>query len=383
MAPLYFDYAASTPLDVRVQREIRKAEALYGNPSSFNGKGREAREALERARTNVAKFLNARPREIVFTSSGSEANNLAVLGLAKHFKKGEIIASAIEHPSLLAPLKKIPQSMKYYIAPVDSEGVIKLNELDKLITPKTILISLIYANNEIGTIQPIKKIKRIIREKEKEYSTKILFHIDACQATGYLEMNVQNLGVDILTLNSSKVYGPRGVGALFIRTGVVLDPLIHGGDQEARLRAGTENLAGIIGFAKALSLVKPQEGERLKKLRDYFFEKMPAVLSEAIINGDRTERLANNINISLPNLTSEELLLELDKYGISAGSGSACTARSVEPSHVLRAIGVPKEYLQGALRFSLGRGTNKKQINQLSGVLPKIVRNLEKRLKSL
>lgn len=378
MVKIYFDYAASTPQAERVSGAVRQAEKIFGNPSSFNNAGREARKVLESARQDVAKFINARASEIVFTSSGSESNNLAILGSARLLKRGEIVSTPIEHPSVLEALRRVPEGIKAVTVPVFESGSVDLVELEKNLTPKTILVSIIYANNEIGIIQPINKIKKIIQSKQKEFGTRILFHLDACQATGYCGMNVQNLGVDLMAFNSSKVYGPRGVAALFVRTGLVLGSIIYGGEQERGLRAGTENLAGIVGFAEALRNINPKEGERLRKLGDYFFKKLPLVLPQVRINGGLDNRLPNNINISILGLTSERLLLELDKYGISAGSGSACTARSVEPSHVLKAIGVAKEYLDGALRFSLGRQTTKKEIDYLLKVLPKVIENLRK-----
>ncbi|MDP3792876.1 MAG: cysteine desulfurase family protein [bacterium] len=392
---IYLDNAAATPLDPRVKQEMSKALELCGNPSSFNDVGREARDKLEKSRSVVARFLGSRPEEIIFTSSGSEANNLAILGLTKIYKKpAEIIATSIEHPSVLELLKVLKyQGWKITYLKVDPEGFVNLKDLEEKLNPEVVLVSIIYANNEIGTIQPIFKISKILKDFNKKLeienwklkireTKRVLFHVDACQATGYLEMNVNNLGVDLVVFNGSKIYGPKGVGVLYKKRRVSLQPLICGGNQEHGLRAGTENLPAIVGLAKAVSLIEKREGVKMSKLRDYFLDKVGEIMPDVKINGSLgNKRLANNINISLPNLDSESLLLELDKYGVYASSGSACTARSVEPSHVLKAIGVEKKYIHGALRFSLGRQTTRNDLNRLLKVLPKIVINLKKRYK--
>ncbi len=381
---IYLDNAAATPIDRAVQREVLRATSFYGNPSSFNDQGRKARDELGKARLFTARFIGARPEEIIFTSSGSEANNMAVMcaAFAGPREKKEIITTPIEHPSVLQPVSFLKYEGKSPIfVKIDSAGLVDLSDLEAKLSSKTLLVSVMYANNEIGTIEPIIKISKIIKKFRKDNGTGFpLFHIDACQATEYLDMNINNLGADLMTFNGSKIYGPRGIGVLYVRKGVKLAPYILGGDQEGGLRAGTENLPAILGLAKALSLVNKKEGPRLTKLRDYFFEEIIKILPEIRINGPLGgTRLPNNINISIPNLSSEVLLLELDKYRIYAGSGSACTARSVEPSHVLKAIGVEKRYLEGALRFSLGRQTTQKDIDYLLKTLPKIVDDLKKR----
>ncbi|MBI4158199.1 MAG: cysteine desulfurase [Candidatus Yanofskybacteria bacterium] len=405
---IYLDNAASTPVDKKVATEMAQAVKLYGNPSSYNDCGREAREYVEKARLKVARFLGAHNDEIIFTSSGTESNNLAIQGVAeatlktqntklksqikpktKNFEKSKphIITTQIEHPSVLEPTKQLErEGFDVTYLSVDKEGFVNLDDFQKALRPETALVSIMYANNEIGTIEPIAKIGKLVRESEQ-----VLFHVDACQATEYLDMNVNRLGVDLLTLNGSKIYGPKGVGVLYVRRGVKLFPILLGGEQEAGLRAGTENLMAIGGLATALNIIDKKEGRRLIGLRDYFIDKINVLLPDVKINGpvdnrhsmSVIHRLPNNVNISVPDLTSEVLLLELDKYGICAGSGSACTSHSVEPSHVLKAIGLDKKYLDGAIRFSMSRQTTKKDIDYILKVLPKIVRDLKKRYKKI
>ncbi len=393
---IYLDNAAATPIDPLVKQEMVKAMELYGNPSSFNDMGRLARKKMDESRSTVARFIGARPEEIIFTSSGSESNNTALMGVFfgnfyKDKSRNQIITTPIEHPSVLEPLKILSyEGGETVFLKVDKNGFIDLDELKKSLNSKTLMVSIMYANNEIGTIQSIKKISKIIKDfrRNDKYP---LFHVDACQATEYLDMNVNNLGVDLLTFNGSKIYGPRGIGVLYVKSGTAITPYILGGGQEKGLRAGTENLPAVAGLAKAISLIDPpspkasdghgkKEGKRVAELRDYFLIQLNKVIPDAKINGPiGDDRLPNNINISIPDLSAENLLLELDKYGIYASSGSACTARSVEPSHVLKAIGVDKKYLDGALRFSLGHQTTKKDIDYVVATLPKIVGELKKR----
>ena len=385
MKTIYLDNAAATPIDPRVLKAMNLAYKKYGNPSSFNGAGRLAREEVESARSIVARFLGARSEEIVFTSSGSEANNLTLAGYLMN-KKGTVLVTPIEHPSVLECLRSM-SNIKIKFLKINSEGLVDLVDLKNQLGPDILLVSVMYANNEIGTIQPIRQIAKIIKDFSAEGGSasggnnKILFHVDACQAAGFLNMNVQHLGADLVTFNGSKIYGPRGIGVLYVRRGIKLSPLIGGGSQEHGLRAGTENMPAIVGLAKAVSLIKPTTNNRqLTTLRNYAIEQLEKNISDVLVNGPRgTGRLANNISICIPNLESENLLLELDQYGISAGSGSACTSHSVEPSHVLKAIGVPADYIIGALRFSLGRATTKKGIDYLVKSLVKIVADLTDR----
>ena len=357
---------------------MAKAYKKYGNPSSYNNAGRLAREAIELARLSIARFLSARGEEIVFTSSGSEANNLALVG-ALDGKKGTVLTTPIEHPSVLEPLKKLKKIAVQYIS-INKDGFVDTVDFSEKISSECRLVSVMYANNEIGTIQPIRKLAKIIADYNKVHGTKILFHVDACQATGYLDMNVQHLGADLVTFNGSKIYGPRSIGVLYVRRGTKLTPIISGGSQERGLRAGTENVSAIVGLAEAISIIKSDESTKISIVRDYAISQIEKVLPQALINGPRGfERLANNISICIPKVSSENLLLELDKHSISAGSGSACTSHAVEPSHVLKAIGVSSEYINGALRFSLGRDTTKKDINYLVKTLATIVPQLIKR----
>lgn len=356
-----------------------------GNPSSFNDEGRKARKALEEARLKIARFLGAHKEEVVFTSSGTEANNLAIKGVAVLAgDKREIVTTPIEHPSVLETIKDLTRwGFNVIYLNVDKNGIVNPEDLKKKITSQTVLVSIMYANNEVGTIEPIIKLGKAINKRT-------LFHVDACQATGYLDMNVNRLRADLLTFNGNKIYGPRGIGALYVRRGVRLNPEMLGGDQEFGFRAGTENLPAILGLAKAVEIIKKEEGNKVAKLRDYFIQQLKTNFPEAILNGPAFAgasagkpdlRLPNNISISFPDLSSETILLESDKYGIYAGSGSACTARSVEPSHVLKAIGVSKKYINGTVRFSLGRQTTKKDIDHVLKVLPKVIKDLKKRYK--
>lgn len=355
------DNAAATPVDGRVQQEMARATKLFGNPSSFNDAGRAARTQLDKARLTVARFLGAQPREIIFTASGSEANSLAL----KSFSG--ILTTPIEHVSVLraAPTASMIK--------VNGDGLVDLKDFEHKLKAETELVSVMYANNEIGTIEPIIKIGKVIKKfRRKNNLAYPYFHVDACQATEYLLMNVNQLGVDILSFNGTKIYGPRGIGVLYVRRGVNIKPLVRGGNQEFSLRAGTENLPAIVGLAKAISLIKKKEGKRLTALRDYFLGAIKNNFPKAKINGTlNKDRLPNNISVSFPNVDIERILLELDKHGIRAGSGSACTARDVEPSHVLVAIGNEKKYLH-ALRFSMGRQTTKKEVNFTLGILKTI-----------
>lgn len=384
MKPIYLDNAAGAPIDPRIAREVVRGMKLVGNPSAFNDPGRVAFAELQKARLAVARFLGAHLEEVIFTSSGSESNTLAVIGSVEGSDRdaSNIITTAIEHRSVLEPIAELKRNgHTITILPVNGEGFVSVKTLEEALTSETVLVSVMYANNEIGTIQPIVAIgKAVAAFRKKNNSVYPLFHVDACQATEYLPMNVRRLGADLLSLNASKAHGPRGIAALYIRKGVKLVPQILGGGQEHGIRAGTENLPGILGFAKALSLVKPSQATFIRKLQDFCIYELQKALPEMKFNGPQgEERLANNINISIPDFQSEQLLLELDKEGIAAGSGSACTARSVEPSHVLKAIGNGHPYLDGTLRFSLSRETTRQDIRHLIRVMPEIVKRLRKR----
>ena len=380
---IYLDYAAATPPDPRVVRAMDRTLRLSGNPSSFNDAGRRAAKALESARSDVANFLNARPGEIVFCSSGSEANTLAILGAARaQGRGGHIVTTPIEHLSVLAPVSRlVAEGFSVSFTPVDAQGIVREQDVIGAMNKKTVLVSVMYANNEIGSIQPIVRIGRAIANWRRAHrSVYPLFHVDACQATAYLDMDVQRLGADLLTLNGAKVYGPHGSAALFVRRGVAVAPIVLGGSQEGGRRAGTEDIPSAVGLATALSLVKKSDSIDVSKLRDRLVEGILTAIPDVRLNGPRgAGRLANNVNISIPGADSENLLLELDRHGIRAGSGSACTAHSVEPSHVLRAIQTPKRYLDGVLRFSLGRDTTRTDIDRVIRVLPSVVQRVRAR----
>lgn len=386
MKKIYLDHAATTYLDKEVLKAIKPylEGEIYANPSSIHQEGRKAKFSLYQARKKIAKILNCQPQEIIFTGSGTESCNLAIFGMAENFseKKDHIITSKIEHSAVLKPCQKLEkQGFKVSYLSVGREGIVKVSDLEKAIQPDTFLVSIMYANNEIGTIQPIIEIGKLIKKinAKRSTQTKIYFHTDACQAAGFLSLDVEKLGADLLTLNGSKIYGPKGIGMLYIRQGTPIKPLILGGGQEEGKRAGTENLAGIIGFAKALELVqksRKKDSARLIKLRNYLISGIEKKISKVVLNGDREKRLPNNVNVSILDIEGEAALLWLDKYGILASTGSACDSQSLEPSHVILALNRPYEFAHGSLRFSLGKKTTKKEIDYLLKVLPKITKKL-------
>lgn len=384
MKRVYLDYAAATYIDPLILKKMELClSGIFGNPSSLHLAGREAKAVIDNARQKVADILGVSNKEIIFTGSGTESDNLAVFGVAGNYKQRgkHIIISKIEHKAILEPVKKLEsQGFKVTYLGVDRNGLIKISELKKALRKDTILVSIMYANNEIGVIQPIKEIAEIIKDfREKINSESPLFHSDACQAAGALNLKVKNLGVDLMTLNGSKIYGPKGIGCLYVLRNVRLKPLIIGGDQENNLRAGTENAALIAGFAEALKLankLKKKESPRLKNLRDYFIGKVLKIIPHSYLNGDPIRRLPNNINISIAGVEGEALLLMLDKYGICASTGSACVSRSLDPSHVLLAIGVSPELAHGSLRLTLGRRTTKKDLDYTLKILALVVKKL-------
>lgn len=396
---IYLDHAATTYLDPRVKEAMEPFwDDYYGNPSSLYKKGREALNATSTARKTIAEILNCKPDEIVFTAGGSESINLAILGAARQWRLhnptgGHIISSAIEHHAVLHSLDALKQEgFTTTLIDVDQDGFIKLDELKSTIQPDTILVSVMYANNEIGTIEPIfeigKWLKDLNEQRIADKLPKILFHTDACQAAGALELDVQKLGVDMLSANGSKIYGPKQTGFLFLRSGVRVRPLIFGGGQEKNIRSGTENVAGIVGLAEALRLAqaeREQENKRLQELRDYFMNEIEAKVPKIVFNGpderkphDKILRLPNNINVSILDIEGEALLLYLDSYNIAMSTGSACTSTSLDPSHVILAIGRPYEYAHGSMRFTLGKQTTKEDIDYVMTVLPGIVEELRR-----
>ena len=382
MKKIYLDHAATTYIDPIILKKMTPyLKGNFGNPSSLNLMGRKAKAAIENARANIAVILKAEPKEIIFTGSGTESDNLAIFGIARAYRnKGKhIIVSKIEHKAVLESAKKLErEGFKITYLNVDSKGIIKLSELKKSLRKDTILVSIMYANNEIGTIQPISEIAKIIRKFRKNNLLPV-FHTDACQAAGALDLKINKLGVDVMTLNGSKIYGPKGVGCLYISEDVKLEPLIVGGGQENSMRAGTENVALIVGFAEALKLaekLRVKESQRLKKLRNYFIKRILKEISNSRLNGHPIKRLPNNVNVSIGGVEGESLMLMLDKEGIFVSTGSACTSDSLDPSHVLLATGLLPELAHGSLRFTLGRKTTKKEIDYVLKILPKIVYKL-------
>jgi cysteine desulfurase len=373
---VYLDHAATTPIrDEVLEAMLPYLKEQYGNASSVHRFGREAKKALDQARETVAEVLNADFDEIIFTSGGTESNNLAIKGAAQANRKrgNHIITSCIEHPAVLNPMKELEKDgFEVTYLPVSEEGLVSVEDFQNALRDDTILVSIMHANNEIGTIQPIAAIGKIARDKG------VLMHTDAVQSVGSMDVDVQALNVDLLTLSAHKLYGPKGVGALYVRRGVRLIPQLHGGVQERRRRAGTENTAGIIGLAEALKLAKAEldvEVPRIQKLRDRLLDGILQI-PHTRLNGSRTERLPHNINVCFEFIEGESLLLNLDLKGIAGSSGSACTSGSLEPSHVLLAIGLPHEIAHGSLRLTLGRANTDADIDYVLECLPPIVERL-------
>ncbi|SHH07054.1 cysteine desulfurase NifS [Tepidibacter thalassicus] len=375
---VYMDYAATTP----VKREVLEAmlpyySDLFGNASSIHKFGRDVKGALDRARDEVAKLINADSSEIYFTAGGSESDNWAIKGVAfaNKDKGNHIITTKIEHHAVLHTCEYLEKYHGFEVTylNVDKEGRISLEELENSITDKTILISIMFANNEIGTIQPIKEIAEIAKKKG------ILFHTDGVQALGNIHIDVKDLDVDLMAMSSHKIYGPKGVGALYIKKGVKLHPLIHGGAQEKRRRAGTENIAGIVGFGKAAELARVNLDEhidKLTKLRDKLIKGVLEKIPYTRLNGSLEYRLPGNTNFCFEFIEGESLLLSLDMVGIAGSSGSACTSGSLDPSHVLMAIGLTHEIAHGSLRLSLGDMNTEDDVDYVLEHLPKIVERL-------
>ncbi len=373
---IYLDTSATTQVDSRVIKAMQPYfEELYGNPGSMHSKGHEASIALEESRKRIAKILNCQEKEIIFTGSGTESINLALKGYAlKNKNKGNhIITTTIEHHAVLDSLEYLEkQGFEVTYVPVEENGIVSPKKLEEAIKDDTILISVMYANNEIGTLQPIKEISQIAREKG------IIFHTDACQAPNSESLDVNQLEVDLMSLNGSKIYGPKGVGCLYRRNGVNLEALIHGGGQEFNLRSGTENIPAIAGFSKALEIAqnsKEDYTKNLTELRDYLRDGLLKI-DKTILNGDSEKRIPNNVNVTFLNIEGEAILLHLNEYGICASSGSACTSRSLDPSHVIIALGRPYEVAHGSIRFSLSKYTKKEELDKVIEVMPGIVKEL-------
>ncbi|MAF25424.1 cysteine desulfurase NifS [bacterium] len=382
---VYLDYAAATPLSPEVRRAMQPyLTEDYGNPSSLHDLGRSAKEAVEESRVFVARALGCRPEEIVFTAGGTEANNLAILGVLSIKGKAHFITTNIEHPSVMETAEAFSASGgEVTYIPVESTGLVKPLKIIKAIKRSTLLISVMYANNEIGTIQPIQNLARELAKINKDRLKKgwkpVLLHTDACQAPSYLKMDVHALGVDLMTINGSKIYGPKQVGALFVSRKIkTILPVIHGGGQEAGLRSGTENVAGVVGLSKALTLAiknRTRESARLIKLRDYLTSELVKI-SGIVVNGDLENRLPNNVNISVTGFDGETLIIYLDKQGIMASTGSACSSTKIEASHVIKALGLPRAHALSSIRFSLGRANTKQDMDVVVSALKKVLKVL-------
>ncbi|MBI5004941.1 MAG: cysteine desulfurase [Candidatus Lloydbacteria bacterium] len=387
---IYLDNAAGAPLDARVFRAMKPFfMETQGNPSAVYKEGVEAKKAIKEARAKIAQIIFAHPDEIIFTSGGTEANNLAIFGVVRAARtagltKPYIITSVIEHPSVLnacRALEKNGEAKVDYVG-VDGEGVVNLSELKKALRTETVLVSIMYANNEIGTIQPIREIAKIIRQhrKNSQPSTsnfQLLFHTDACQAMNYLDTHVERLGVDLLTFNGSKIYGPKGVGVLYKKRNVPLVPVLYGGAQEKGRRSGTENVPAIVGMAYALEIAereRERESTRQTKLRDYFISEIKKYIPGAVLNGSMSERLPNNINVSFLNMESQLMVIELDAKGIAVSAKSACSSEDEDASYVVAALGGEKWHADNSVRFSLGRETAKKYMQKTIRALREIIK---------
>lgn len=379
MKRIYLDHAATTPVDPAVVETMLPFFTEYfGNPSSVYTEGRGVKKSIEAARLQIAKAINADPREIYFTGSGSEADNWAIKGIAmKNQAKGKhIITTTIEHHAVLHTCEYLEkQGFEVTYLPVDEYGLISLDDLRNAIRKDTILVTIMFANNEIGTVEPIKEIGEIVKEKG------IIFHTDAVQALGNIPVDVKDLNVDLLSISAHKIYGPKGIGALFIRKGVPIDNLIHGGAQERKKRAGTENTAEIVAFGKAAEMATEQLEENaahMKKLRDLLIKGVMDNIPQVRLNGHPEKRLPGNVNFCFDYIEGESILLSLDIIGVAGSSGSACTSGSLDPSHVLLAIGLPAGVAHGSLRLTIGKHTTAEDINYVVDNLIQIIERLRK-----
>jgi len=379
MSVLYFDHAATTPLDAAVLAQMQPYLTEYfGNPSSPHALGRSSLNALDHARDQVAAVLNCSNAEIIFNGGGSEGDNLAVKGVAESYLRqhgrAHVIVSAIEHHAVLHAAEALQrQGVEVSILPVNSDGIVEVDALLAALQPDTAVVSVMYANNEIGTIQPIAQLAEVCRARG------VVFHTDAVQAAGLLPLDVKALGVDLLTITAHKCYGPKGVGAMYVRRGVELWPQIHGGAQERRRRAGTENVAGIVGLGAALTLAESKrhaEVARLTPLRDMLLHGIAGEIAGVRITGHAQQRLANNASFVIDDVDGDSLLIMLDRRGICASSGSACTSGSMEPSHVLQALGVLSDDTQAALRLTIGRTTTVADVEQVIADVVDVVAKL-------
>jgi cysteine desulfurase len=372
------DYSAGKPVDPRVIDEmLTYMKASFGNPSSLHTLGQEAKKALESSRERVAKFVNAEePETVIFTSGATESNNLAIKGVANRNKSQgtKILTSTVEHMSVVNPCKlMMRRGFRVVFLPVDNFGILDLEKLENELDDNTTLVSIVYANGEIGTIQPIKEISKIVHEREA------YLHVDATAACGQITIDVQDENIDLLTISSNDMYGPRGVGALYIKKGTTIESVIQGGGQERGLRSGTENIAGIVGFAKAAEIAGneiPHEYEKMSELRDDLIKGLIDPIPNAYLNGHPTQRLPNNASVRYSFIEGESILLSLDIMGVYASSGSACAAKTLQPSHVLLALGLRPEEAHGSLMLTLGRDNTQEDVDKLKSIMPGIVKRL-------
>lgn len=374
MKKIYLDNAATTPVDPRIVKEMLPFfTEKFGNASSQHTLGLEAKRALEQSRDTIAHSIGAKSDEIIFTSGGTEANNLAIKGAVWQTGKKHIITTKIEHDCILNSCKWLEkQGVRVTYLSVDSDGFVNPKDVESVITKDTAIVSVIHANNEIGTIQDIAEIGRICREKG------VYFHTDACQSYTKVPINVKKQNIDLATLNAHKIHGPKGVGALYIREDIQITPLLHGGGHEKNRRSGTENIPGIVGFAAAVKLAKAGYAKQIEKLRDKLIEGILKIPNTKLNGAKGDRRLCNNINISFNNIEGEAIGGYLDAYGISSSTGSACSSHSLEPSHVLRALGLPDMVANSSLRLSLSRENTEQEIDKVLEVLPKIIEKLRK-----
>ncbi len=372
---IYLDNAASTQIhDDVLNSMLPYLKEQYGNPSSIHRYGRLTRKAIHKARKQIASLINADPAEILITSGGTESNNTALIGISSQFPDSQIITSSIEHDAILEPCKKLnSKGFQVDYLPVNKFGMIDISDLDNTLSKKTSLVSVMFGNNEVGTIQPISEIVKACHEK------KVVFHTDAVQAVGKIPIDVKKLGIDLLSISSHKLHGPKGIGALYIRDGVKIDPIILGGGQEFRLRSGTENVASIVGFGQACEIAQNHLIENMssiKKLQTLLVKKILDEIPEVSFNGHLESRLSNNAHFTFLGVNGEDLIIKLDEYGIAASTGSACSVNTQKASHVLEAMGFSLEQITGSLRLTVGIFNTENEINETVNILKKTVKEL-------
>jgi len=378
MELIYLDNNATTQVDPEViDAMVPFLSGTFGNASSVHSFGRDAKVALENAREFIAEFINCDPSELYFTSGGTESDNIAVSGTAHKFRKtkNHLIVGAAEHHAVLEPAEHLAHNEGWLLdlLPVDKQGFSSAEKLDELIKDTTALVSVMHANNETGTIQDIASLVKVAHQKN------VLFHTDAVQSLGKIKVDTKNLDIDLMSITAHKIYGPKGIGALYIKQGVKIDPLFYGGSHEKKRRPGTENVAGAVGFAKTLEIagrLMNDDYKKLSELANYFIDKVTSTISDVYFNGSKDKRIPQTVNLSFKGIEGESILLSLDLKNIAVSSGSACTSGATEPSHVLTAMGIDKIISQGAIRFSMGRSTTKEQIDYVLSVLPGEVERL-------